>query len=106
MSINARSAGFSVEQSVDWLLCGIQEGRLLADSTYWATLPHCSHLDGKLHFPEAALGRFSPTVTTGQLPPLDDSGKQSSERLLNSETCRKTNSHNSAKAVGQQETVV
>jgi hypothetical protein len=36
--------------------------------------------------------------TPGQLPPLDDSGKQSSERLLNSETCRKTNSHNSAEA--------
>jgi len=44
--------------------------------------------------------------TTGQLPPLDDSAKRSSERLLNSETCRKPNSYNSAKAVGQQETVV
>ena len=40
------------------------------------------------------------TGATGQLPPLDDSGKQSSERLLNSETCRKTNSHNSAIAAG------
>jgi hypothetical protein len=53
-------------------------------------------LDGKHHFPKAALGRFSSTVTAGQLAPFDDSGKQSSERLLHSETCRKTNSHNSA----------
>jgi len=45
-------------------------------------------------------------AVAGQLPPLDDSAKRSSERLLNSETCRKPNSYNSAKAVGQQETVV
>jgi hypothetical protein len=33
----------------------------------------------------------------GQLLPLNDSGKQSSTRLLPPGTCRKTNSHNSAK---------
>lgn len=42
--------------------------------------------------PQRILG----TAATGQLPPFDDSGKLSSERLLHSETCRKTNSHNSA----------
>jgi len=29
----ACSAGFNMEQSVEWLLCGTDEGRLLADST-------------------------------------------------------------------------
>jgi len=32
----------------------------------------------------------------GHLPPLDDSGKQPSERPLYIGTCRKANSHNSA----------
>jgi len=38
----------------------------------------------------------SERVLLGQLPLFDYSSKQSSERLLNSETCRMTHSHNSA----------
>ena len=41
----------------------------------------------------------APLSTSGQLLPLNDSGKQSSDRLLRPGTCRKTNSHNSASAV-------
>lgn len=36
----------------------------------------------------------------GQVPPFNDPGKQPSERLLHPRTCRKGNSPNSAKAVG------
>jgi len=53
----------------------------------------------------SAIGVAYPAVA-GQLPPFDDTGKQSTERLLHSETCMKTNSHNSAKAAVQQENVV
>ncbi len=40
------------------------------------------------------------TAATGQLPPVDYFSMHSSKRLLNSETCRKTNLHNSTFAVG------
>jgi hypothetical protein len=48
----------------------------------------------------SAIWNLSQEAALGQLPPFDDSSKQSSERLLHSETCLKTDPHNSATAAG------
>jgi len=61
-------------------------------------------VDGSLIVLPVVDGRFQDVCwmrAVGQLPPFDDSGKQSSEGLLHSETCRKTNSQNSAIAAGR-----
>ncbi len=71
------------------------EGLQLAGSTQWGTR-HIVAFENFVVWASVGFLAQGHTHPIGQLLPLNDSGKQPSERLLRPGTCRRTNSHNSA----------